>query len=209
MKPLLVGEANPYQDNAEDADHFALYPEPPNASGGRLCRFVMGLDARTYLRSFDRTDLCFPKWSWLMARRRAAELVAERAPGDVIVLCGAKVAKAFGLPSDPFRVYGLNEEHGPMPLRVTIPHPSGLCRVWHEPDAVLRTRALLRSVGVLPPEPRQVIAASGHDSRCLRVPGSRVGWECVMQCPLAGTGTGDDTRPIRDNGLRGVPGQYR
>lgn len=211
MKPLLVGEANPYQRNPRMAMRYALHPDPPQASGGRLCHFVMGLDEETYLAAYDRTDLCFPKWSWPMARRRASELMAERGPADVIVVCGAKVAQAFGLPSWPFRVYQ-NEAQGMLgdplgehelgppsnaPIRVVLPHPSGLCRVWHEPDAVLRARAVLRQVGVLAPEPPQVIAVNGHDSRCEPDAHARDGYFCVVQCPVVG------------RGLRGVPRQYR
>lgn len=147
MKPLLVGESNPHQTNAEDAMRFALYPEPPHASGGRLCRIVMGLDERTYLRSFDRVDLCHPKWSLPAARARAAELVGERASTDVIVLCGVKVAEAFGGGYEPFRVY--RAAFGAGPELVVLPHPSGLNRLWHQPGAVARARAVLREAGVL------------------------------------------------------------
>ena len=87
MKPLLVGEANPYQSDRDSAMRYALHSDPPHASGGRLCFFVMGLDERTYLRSFDRIDLCYPKWSIREARVHAAQLIAERGIDDVIVLC--------------------------------------------------------------------------------------------------------------------------
>lgn len=174
MKPLLVGEANPYQeDNADDADRFAFYPEPPQASGGRLCFGIMQLDERTYLRSYDRTNLCHPKWSLPAARKRAAELMAERVPSDVIVLFGAKVAKAFGLPSTPFQVYVMNDDRTTrVPIRVVLPHPSGLCRVWHEPDAFDRARAVLRDTNVLP----RIV--NGHHWRCQQD-------ACVMGCPIA------------------------
>lgn len=146
MKPLLIGEANPYQTDRRMADRYALHPDPPLASGGRLCHFVMGLDEETYLRAFDRMDLCFPKWVMKAARVKAAQLLVERGPEDVIVLCGAKVAAAFSLPSTPFVVYAGDG----LPTRVVIAHPSGLCRVWHEPDAVVRAREVLRRAGVLP-----------------------------------------------------------
>lgn len=152
MKPLLVGECNPWQGDEESAMYFALHPDPPHASGGRLCYFVMGLDERTYLRSFDRTDLCFPKWSLPAARKKAAALVSERTRDDVIVLCGAKVAAAFGLTSEPFAIRRFPTEFDALslPTLVTLPHPSGLCRTWHQPGAVDKARAILRETGVLP-----------------------------------------------------------
>jgi hypothetical protein len=151
LKPLLVGEANPYQRDHDTAMRYALHPDPPRASGGRLCFFVMGLDERTYLRAFDRIDLCHPKWSLPEARSRAIELAATRDNGDVIVVCGTKVAAAFGLPSTPFKVYKFEIAGISMrrPTYVVLPHPSGLCSVWHEPHAVERARAALRQVGVL------------------------------------------------------------
>lgn len=149
MKPLLVGEANPYQPDEASAMAYALYPDPPHASGGRLCTYVMGLTPHTYLRAFDRTDLCHPKWSIKAARAKAAQLMAERAPGNVLVLCGAKVAAAFGLPSTPFQIYGLDDGMGRAPVRVVLPHPSGLCRVWHQPGSVQRAREVLKEAGVI------------------------------------------------------------
>ena len=162
MKPLLVGEANPYQSNEDDAMYFALHPDPPRASGGRLCYFVMGLDERTYLRSYDRIDLCHPTFRLKNAKAKAEHLIRERTPEDVIVACGAKVAAAFGVPYWPFEIFNRLVERSPerspplfpthkvgAPCIVVIPHPSGLNRMWHEPNAVHRARAVLREAGVL------------------------------------------------------------
>lgn len=157
MKPLLVGEANPYQSSEEAAMYYALHPDPPRASGGRLCFVIMRLDERTYLRSFDRTDLCFPKWSLPAARAKAAQLVAERGDDDVIVSCGSKVANAFGVPFVAFTIVrGRHADNGIFypyvdgPRIVVLPHPSGLNRQWHATGAYDRARAVLREAGVLP-----------------------------------------------------------
>lgn len=160
MKPLIVGEANPYQSDRESAMHFAMHPDPPRASGGRLCYLIMGLDERTYLRSFDRTDLCHPKWSIVAARERAAQLVAERSEADVIVLCGAKVASAFGVPYRPFVVFGAHHETLGGPQLAIIPHPSGLNRAWHGPNSIQQAREFLRRVGVLPSEQWPLVEVS-------------------------------------------------
>lgn len=147
MKPLIVGEANPYQSDAESAMYFAMHPDPPHASGGRLCFTIMQLEERQYLRLFDRTDLCFPRWSLPKARERAKQLLAERSSSDVIVLCGRKVAEAFGVGGEPpFTIYHASHE----PALVLLPHPSGLNREWHKPGALLRARAVLRMAGVFP-----------------------------------------------------------
>lgn len=71
MKPLLVGEANPYGSDPA----FALYPSPPGCSGDRLCRLVMGLDPDDYLERFERANLCPRRWSLAEARTRAADLL--------------------------------------------------------------------------------------------------------------------------------------
>lgn len=147
MKPLIVGEANPYQSDEESAMYFAMHQDPPHASGGRLCFTIMQLEERQYLRMFDRTDLCFPKWSLPKARARAEQLLAERVESDVIVLCGRKVAEAFGVGGEPpFTIY----QGGYRPHLVLLPHPSGLNREWHKPGSIARARAVLREAGVLP-----------------------------------------------------------
>lgn len=148
MKPLLVGESNPYQPvdaSEERLRRYALYPRPRTASGYRLMQ-IIGVDERTYLSAFDRIDLCHPKWSLPKAREVAARLVAEREEGDAIVLLGSKVSQAFG---QPFLSYAMRHARNGVRL-VMIPHPSPLCRLWHVPGAVDRAREVLRVTGVLP-----------------------------------------------------------
>lgn len=152
MKPLLVGEANPYGGDPE----FALYPHPRGCSGHRLCEKVMGLTDREYLARFDRVNLCPERWVGKQARARADALRAEYR-GGVLVLLGAKVTRAFGLLFDPFLV----ERRGPVwpatasdahtTTCVVLPHPSGLSRAWNAPGAFDRARAALREAGVLSP----------------------------------------------------------
>jgi hypothetical protein len=127
VKPLLVGEANPYGADP----YFALYPLPENASGGRLAR-ILGLSEQRYLEAFDRRNLCPTAWSMKVARAEAAKILAE--PERPVVLLGAKVAKAFGLPYAPFtrsaRLF-------------LLPHPSGLNRIWNYRGSVERARELV------------------------------------------------------------------
>lgn len=143
MKPLLVGEANPYGS----APEFALYPSPPGCSGDRLCRLVMGLEPDDYLERFDRANLCPREWDIHVARSRAADLLqGARDLGGPVVLLGAKVTRACDLPFDPFTVIAGDAFR---PVRVVLPHPSGLSRAWGAPGAYERARAVLREAGVL------------------------------------------------------------
>lgn len=135
MKPLLVGETNPYGG----ADEFALYPAPPGCTGHRLCHLIMELDSDEYLERYDRANLCVGKWSVVAAREEALRLSLKHS--GVIVLFGSKVCSGFGLPFRPFEAIG--------PNRVILPHPSGLNRMWGEPGAFDRARAVLREAGVL------------------------------------------------------------
>lgn len=143
MKPLLVGESNPYGADP----YFALYPEPRGASGDRLCRLIMGLRGGRYLEAFDRVNLCVGKWSKPAAQKRVQELL-DAEEWETFVLLGAKVTSAFlpGKPS-PFTIH----EHCSGRF-VVLPHPSGLCREWGKPGAIERARLVLREAGVLPSE---------------------------------------------------------
>jgi hypothetical protein len=134
VKPLLVGENNPYRG----APYYALWPDPQGCAGWRLCHLVMGLDHRTYLNVFDRVNLLQqPKWSAPAARTAAADLL-EGYGARTYVLLGAKVCAAFGV------------DYGGAPKRVeqisvvVLPHPSGLCRFWGKPRAFARARDVLR-----------------------------------------------------------------
>ena len=133
-KPLLVGEANPYDTNPG----YALLPFPVNSSGWRLCRKVLEMDYREYLRIFNRTNLCSRNWSVRTARERAEKIRGEY-DGPVILL-GAKVCLAFGIPYVPFAIQ--TSVLGRCRAIGVLPHPSGLCRVWNDPNSKMKAQAL-------------------------------------------------------------------
>lgn len=135
MKPLLIGEANPYGADP----YFALYPYPKNASGDRLCRLIMKMTPAQYLRDFDRINLCPTKWSAPVARERAQAIL--KSDMEDLVLFGAKVSNAFGLPYEPFKFFSNDDGSGPS--IAILPHPSGLNRIWNEPDAYDRAHLAL------------------------------------------------------------------
>lgn len=164
MKPLLVGEANPYGADPR----YALYPLPARASGHRLCTLVMGLGLREYLERFDRVNLCPGRWSAPVARVRARELLAEQGRARIVLL-GSKVCGAFGVPYEPFcafirsgdlEITWLREvlhyapDLGNARAVVVLPHPSGICRAWNHPAAFAMAREALSAAGVLPPQER-------------------------------------------------------
>jgi hypothetical protein len=151
LKPLLVGESNPYNHDS----YYALFPEPRGATGDRLCRLIMGISGGAYMAAFDRADLCKVRWSIKLARQEAERLKKVREPLNIIgpdsvstfVLLGAKVCQAFDLKFEPYS-YGL--KWGGRYQTVILPHPSGINRAWHVPGAVERARMTLHAAGVMP-----------------------------------------------------------
>lgn len=147
MKPLLVGEANPYGANPE----YALYPHPRGCAGHRLCERVMGLTDREYLARFDCVNLCPSRWSMREARSTAERIVRDQDVNDfVTVLLGAKVCSAFAVPFDPFKSNVMDIPPDIQRRWVVLPHPSGLSRLWNAPGSYERARRVLRGAGVLP-----------------------------------------------------------
>jgi len=166
VKPLLVGEANPYGGSPE----FALYPHPRGCAGDRLCRIVLGMEPDRYLDAFDRVNLCPERWSIRQARERAAKIVQARVDPVPVVLLGARVCAAFGLKFQPFSVWERVDHRSALDDRVVIsarapselrappraggvpyvllPHPSGRSRLWDAPGSVDRARCLLRQSGI-------------------------------------------------------------
>jgi hypothetical protein len=142
-RAALVGESNPYGSNPR----YALFYDPPESAGGRLCRLVMGLEPRQYLRDYARFNLCDGKWSLPKARDRADRLNHWEVDGQVpFVLLGAKVCSAFAIEFKPF-AYHAAEVYG-RPF-VILPHPSGRCRLWDESGAMGNAREVLAAAGVI------------------------------------------------------------
>ncbi len=156
-RPWLIGESNPYGADPE----MALYPDPPNSAGGRLCRAILGLTEAQYLRSFERRNLLSGSgaWSVYQAREAARRMMADIPSGTSVVLLGAKVWKAFmdaAHAEDRLKARG---ERGHPVLSLFepfathlgwtyLPHPSGRCLLWNEPGAIERARAALASAKI-------------------------------------------------------------
>lgn len=143
----LIGENNPYGDDPR----FAMYPQPTHSAGGRMCRLVLGMCDRDYLREFERRNLLqAPKWSAPLARAAAAQLVRDDIlSGDRVVLLGRRVHDAF-FPEWEWTPFSVCEQR-----YVVLPHPSGLSRAWNEPGAYARARKVVAEVA---PHLREMMA---------------------------------------------------
>lgn len=150
-KVWLFGENNPYQNNAEDGQRYAMYPEPPESAGGRLCNLILGMTERDYLRAFERRNLLHqPKWSAPTAREAATALAAEAMKGEQAVLAlllGRKVWEAFFTPRlahlawMPLKKVGKPVGDGALLWCLALPHPSGLNRHWNDWRSYSEVRA--------------------------------------------------------------------
>ncbi len=142
MKPLLVGELNPYGSDPR----YALFPWPRNSSAYRLMK-IMGMRAVEYLRTFDRVNLCTKKWDREAAQEKAIDLMHDwcHEPEKVLVLLGAKVKAAFGFKNREFFTIATVFEHS----AVLLPHPSGLCRTRNDPHAIDRARLILHKAEIV------------------------------------------------------------
>lgn len=129
---LLLGEDNP---QSSDPEH-SLYPSPPGCAGDRLRRLIAGLDHANYMGLW-RTNLCSPTLDSKSAIHRGWELLGADVPWTKIVCLGVKVAKVMGWASrlvlfESSRIE-LNERVFEL---LYLPHPSGRCFVWNDPESV-------------------------------------------------------------------------
>lgn len=153
---LLIGEDNPRSMDPRHALHFF----PSSSAGGRL-RAILGLARGDYLNLW-RADLCVGRWNTRAARERARDLLTDPdPPWDVVVMLGVKVASACRYPHALFTVShawvhanridydeppGYVRRVGPGEFRaVSLPHPSGLSRVWQDPRSWSRAQMLVRA----------------------------------------------------------------
>lgn len=138
MRAVLIGMNNPL---SSDPEH-ALYPHPPGCTGWRIWQMLMdrrpGVTRGQYLRAFERVNLVDGReWRAAEARARARELRGALR-GRVVLVLGAAPRRALELP--PLLVHP--QELGGVTWR-QLPHPSGRCRWYNEPEARATAAALL------------------------------------------------------------------
>lgn len=136
MKPAIVGEAPSMRTSRPFAGR----------SGERLAELAgTSLEA---LRDRYRLVNLLGYWpgpnasgkgsAFPMQEARPAAATLRLASGSL--LCGRRVAAAFGLARAPYLEW-LSVDGRQVAV---IPHPSGVCRWWNDPENVARARAFLR-----------------------------------------------------------------
>ncbi len=134
LRPLVfIGENNPYGND----ERYALFDEPPGSAGGRFRRLVLAIPRREYFLHDRMNLLQQPRWSVPRAREAAANVMRKHR-GRVLVLLGRKVANAFG----GLETWAIQRGVSGTVL-VSLPHPSGLCRLWQVDGTYARARALV------------------------------------------------------------------
>lgn len=148
MKPVLLGMNNPYSYD----DYYALYPEPENSAGARLCAMFLAAGERAgypvtrqnYIDGFERRNLVRGD-EWSMTRAKAAALpLFPLLQGKKVVICGKSVLKAMELRDHGWLTWS-NRARDPVDY-INIPHPSGLCREYNNLAMVNQVGDLLLSL---------------------------------------------------------------
>lgn len=135
-----------------------LWPNPPTGSGGRLHKLT-GLTLDEYIDGTERVNLFLDtpqKWSRVQAQESAKGIALYAwTNGQTLVLLGKKVAGAFGTTNTSFyedsALFPLSYEKsgryqlGSVPAFV-IPHTSGRCREWNDPDVRARAQVFFGMV---------------------------------------------------------------
>lgn len=136
---LVVGE-NPGPNTSPD---MPLFPWPPASSAGRLLA-MSELEPGQYLGGLYRRNLV-DEIAWVGARAelraRAITTALFDRPSELrVILCGVRVCEAFGGRREFWIPHRLDSRQ----TAVAIPHPSGLNRLYNDPEARARTRAAVR-----------------------------------------------------------------
>lgn len=138
MKPVLLGMNNPHSDDPAKA----LGVLPTRASGYRLWQMLaisgmakeppVVVGAPQYEAAFDRYNLLddevfdperFTHQRWLD--------ILGKINNRVVVMCGTNVPRTLGLKHNGFNLRPNSAEGF---VYYVIPHPSGLCREYNDPE---------------------------------------------------------------------------
>ena len=130
MKVILCGMNNPLHSDPR----YALFPYPPGCAGWRILELLRirlpDLTRSQYSRGFERINLVDDMvWDRWKARDKAAQLPSLYR-GRTIVLFGDGVRRAVGLPKELIHPI---ERDGVVWRQ--LPHPSGRCRWYNDPEA--------------------------------------------------------------------------
>lgn len=135
--PVFVGEHPP---------PGAPWAGPWEGQSGTRLAHLAGLEGRGALFELaEGAHLVDRPGERLRALREAAAALARRVSEHPLVLCGGRVAEAFGVDSKLYRLRWTQVEVGGRTLRVaSIPFPSGRCPSYADPKLLVSARAFLR-----------------------------------------------------------------
>lgn len=177
MKPIIIGEGP-----SKSGDRYYRFPLSGQV-GKRLCTWagIEPLDRDASMTSE------YARWYWALAEQFDLRNFYERWPqdwtpslalahlqrewldevrGEVVVLCGLRVQTVFRLSglfrSGAFFVWEREPYHKTQ--FVTIPHPSGLNRLYNEEEVKARTGEVLREA-IDRAEAKQKRADRGREAR--------------------------------------------
>ena len=138
---VLLGMNNPLSSEPR----YALAPFPERSTGWRVLQLLReGLSSEPptrsqYMAAFDRRNVLHSRaWSAREARAVGAALLPQLAGRRVVVL-GVQTLAALGLPRPTWGAWAhhgpsLLDRDGAMTAYCVLPHPSGLCREYNDPE---------------------------------------------------------------------------
>lgn len=135
-RPMIIGECSPKGERA-------LSPDRTNSSGERLWKIVNAyaeISKDDFVRDFDLRNLCCQSFNMVEARATAELIKNHIEPDARVFLLGQKVQAAFNLlsPIDKPVCHLVNGA-----FFHCIPHPSGLCRDYNDPEIRKRVGYLI------------------------------------------------------------------
>lgn len=141
MKSVFVGQ----QPNSH-ADEGTALPVRPGTSGSRLMS-MMGLDYTTFKNTFLRVNVSAiydPDGFSPSYHQPHAQNLLPLLEGRHVVLLGPAVAEAFKWKRSEYEYCRFYDHPHAHLLWAVIPHPSGLNRLYNDPEVVRQVTELLQ-----------------------------------------------------------------
>ena len=131
LKPLIVAEFRPWD--------LAVWDQR------RLREDVLRMRPKRFAEEFDWAGLLKRHpWQVEKARRAALRLSITHAGGRLVLL-GPRVAEAFGVDPEPFK---LHEDPASACTLVTLPHPDPRSEAWRRRGSKVKARGIMLQIGV-------------------------------------------------------------
>lgn len=146
MTRWLYGQAPSRRAGSERAFDGASGRKLAELTGLSHDEFLERFETRNLLNGYPgRSDTGGDLFTLALASEAATKATHDWADGDVVVLAGRHVARAFGVYDLPY--FQVAHVWGGVSL-VVIPHPSSINRLWNDPETSERAaRALAWALG--------------------------------------------------------------